>query len=436
MLDWRSIVENPDSFKRGLVSRGFKSEISESVCEKVLSLSKLRIEAQKQANDLKAQRNIISQKVGSLMKEGKKDEAEKIKAEAKAIGDKISELDKSVDQSEDDFRKELEVIPNIPHESVPVGKTAADNKVVREWGVKKAFNFKPKAHDEIGEKLGGLDFDRAAKVSGARFTFLRGGLAQLERALASFMLDLHRPKGYVEIVAPYIVNEKTMYGIGQFPKFKEDVFKIENDDKYLIPTAEVPVTRFFADEILKEEELPYKFMSFSPCFRSEAGSYGKDVKGLIRQHQFHKVELVKFCEPEKSQDELEGMLKDAEAVLQALEIPYRTLLLCTGDMGANSQKTYDIEVWLPGSIFESDSQGCYREISSCSDCGSYQARRSHIRYKSKSFNGTRFVHTLNGSGLAVGRTLIAVMENYQNEDGSIAVPKVLRPYMAGLEVIR
>ncbi len=229
MLDWRSIVENPDSFKRGLVSRGFKSEISESVCEKVLSLSKLRIEAQKQANDLKAQRNIISQKVGSLMKEGKKDEAEKIKAEAKAVGDKISELDKSVDQSEDDFRKELEVIPNIPHESVPVGKTAADNKVVREWGVKKAFNFKPKAHDEIGEKLGGLDFDRAAKVSGARFTFLRGGLAQLERALASFMLDLHRPKGYVEIVAPYIVNEKTMYGIGQFPKFKEEFSLFDMD---------------------------------------------------------------------------------------------------------------------------------------------------------------------------------------------------------------
>jgi seryl-tRNA synthetase len=436
MLDWRAIVENPAKFAEGLTARGYKPEQAKEVAGRILDLSRARVEKQKEANDLKAQRNQISQKVGALMKEGKREEAEKVKVEAKALGDRISELDAYVDESETAFRRELEVIPNLPHESVPVGKSASDNKVVREWGKKRSFDFAPKGHDELGENLGQLDFNRAAKISGARFTFLTGGLAQLERALASFMLDLHRPKGYCEIVPPYMVSAQTMYGIGQFPKFKEDVFKIENDDKYLIPTAEVPVTSFYSDEILKEEDLPLKFMAFSPCFRSEAGSYGKDVKGLIRQHQFHKVELVKFAEPEKSLEELESMVADAEAVLQALEIPYRTVLLCTGDMGNSSQKTYDIEVWLPGSIFESNERGCYREISSCSDMSSYQARRSQIRYKGKSFNGTRLVHTLNGSGLAVGRTLIAVMENYQNEDGSITIPKALKPYMSGLEVIR
>jgi len=332
----------------------------------------------------------------------------------------------------------LELIPNIPHTTVPVGKSAKDNVVVRKWGEIKKFDFEPKSHDELGTQLKLLDFERGGKVSVARFTFIRGDLARLERALINFMSDLHRAKGYEEISPPFIVTAKTMYGIGQLPKFAEDVFKVEGQDKYLIPTAEVPVTSLFADEILSEEELPRKFFAFSPCFRSEAGSYGKDTKGLIRQHQFLKVEMVKFSKPEQSLAELEDMVSGAEEVLKQLKIPFQTLHLCTGDMGFNSQKTYDIEVWLPGSIFESageTSRGCYREISSCSDCGDFQARRSGIRFKGKNAKGTQFVHTLNGSGLAVGRTLVAVMENYQQKDGSILVPEVLRPYMGGQEKI-
>jgi seryl-tRNA synthetase len=436
MLDWRFIVENPESFCSGLCSRGYSSDKAKGVSEKIISLAKTRSQKQQEVDQLKFQRNQISQQIGSLMKDGKKAEAESIKAQAKIISDQITDLEKYSLESDELFKSELELLPNLPHSSVPLGKGAADNKLIRSWGEKKSFNFTPLAHDELGDKNKLLDFSRAAKISGARFTFLRAGLAQLERALANFMLDLHRSKGYQEVVPPYMVSAQTMYGIGQFPKFKEDVFKLENQDKYLIPTAEVPLTSFFSDEILKEEELPIKFAAFSPCFRSEAGSYGKDVKGLIRQHQFHKVEMVKFVEPEKSLDELEKMVNDAEAVLQALEIPYRVMLLCTGDMGNSSQKTYDLEVWLPGSKFESEQRGCYREISSCSDMSSYQARRSSIRYKSKNFNGTKFVHTLNGSGLAVGRTLIAVMENYQNEDGSINVPKVLQKYLDGMSVIK
>ena len=351
---------------------------------------------------------------------------------------KIELLEKQLTEAEDGFKKVLELIPNIPHTTVPVGKSAKDNVVVRKWGEIKKFDFEPKSHDELGTQLKLLDFERGGKVSGARFTFIRGDLARLERALINFMSDLHRAKGYEEISPPFIVTAKTMYGIGQLPKFAEDVFKVEGQDKYLIPTAEVPVTSLFADEILSEEELPRKFFAFSPCFRSEAGSYGKDTKGLIRQHQFLKVEMVKFSKPEQSLAELEDMVSGAEEVLKQLKIPFQTLHLCTGDMGFNSQKTYDIEVWLPGSIFESageTSRGCYREISSCSDCGDFQARRSGIRFKGKNAKGTQFVHTLNGSGLAVGRTLVAVMENYQQKDGSILVPEVLRPYMGGQEKI-
>jgi seryl-tRNA synthetase len=320
---------------------------------------------------------------------------------------------------------------------VPVGKDEQANPIVREWGTPRSFDFEPKSHDELGEKLGLIDFARAAKISGARFTFLRAGIAQLERALVNLMLDTQRTRGYEEIVPPYIVSASTMYGMGQFPKFVEDVFKVEGQDKYLIPTSEVPVTSLYGGEIVDEAMLPKKFMAFSPCFRSEAGSYGKDTKGLIRQHQFHKVELVKLTRPEESLNELESMVGDAENILKLLEIPFRTIHLCTGDMGFNSQKTYDIEVWLPGSVFESQGskRGCYREISSCSDCGDFQARRSQIRYKPKGGKGTQFVHTLNGSGLAVGRTLVAVIENYQQKDGSILVPKVLKPYMGGLEKI-
>ena len=435
MIDWRRVVAQPKDFIKALESRGYSSSEANAACNKILMLSEEKLKWQQQLNTAQADRNKISEQVGLLMKEGKKAEAEGVKAKAKEIGDLIASVNVEFEKIDHSFKEVLDYIANWPHESVPVGKGAEDNVEVRSWGEKRKFSFQPKAHDELGEKSGLIDFGRAAKVSGARFTFLRAGLAQLERALANFMLDTHRAKGYEEIVPPYIVTANTFYGIGQFPKFKEDVFKIQDDDKYLIPTSEVPITSFFADELLSEEMLPKYFMAFSPCFRSEAGSYGKDTKGLIRQHQFHKVEMVKFTKPEDSQDELEKMTADAESILKALKIPYRVMLLCTRDMGNNAQKTYDIEVWLPGSVFEGTERGCYREISSCSDCSDYQARRSKIRYKSKE-KGSRLVHTLNGSGLAVGRTLVAVMENYQQEDGSIEVPEVLRPYMGGLTHIK
>jgi seryl-tRNA synthetase len=435
MIDWRRVVAHPEDFKKALGSRGYSSSEASDLCAKLLKISEERVKWQHQLNDAQANRNKISEQVGGLMKEGKKAEAEALKIKAKEIGDQIATVNLEFEKTDGKFKDLLDYIANWPHESVPVGTSAADNKEIRVWGEKRKFTFAPKSHDELGEKNGLIDFARAAKVSGARFSFLRGGLAQLERALANFMLDTHRAKGYEEIVPPYIVTANTFYGIGQFPKFKEDVFKVENDDKYLIPTSEVPITSFFADEIIPEDILPKYFMAFSPCFRSEAGSYGKDTKGLIRQHQFHKVEMVKFTKPEESLDELEKMTKDAETILQALKIPYRVMLLCTRDMGNNAQKTYDIEVWLPGSVFEGNERGCYREISSCSDCSDYQSRRSKIRFKSKE-KGTRLVHTLNGSGLAVGRTLVAVMENYQQEDGSIEVPEVLRPYMNGVTSIK
>ena len=436
MLDWKRVVQGPEDFKRALLSRNVASDAVEATFKKILDLSRVRSARQQQVDALKAQRNKSSQEVSQLMKSGRKDDAQALILEGKKLGEQISELELGLDQFETEFRTILEVIPNLPHESVPLGKGAEQNVVTREWGIKRKFDFDPKSHDEIGTQTGLIDFERAGKVSGARFAFLRAGFSQLERALANYMLDLHRARGYQEISPPFILSAKTMYGIGQLPKFAEDLFKVENQDKYLIPTAEVPVTSLFADEILNEEEIPLKFVAFSPCFRSEAGSYGKDTKGLIRQHQFLKVELVKFSHPDKSIEELESMVSDAEAVLKGLEIPFRTVHLCTGDMGFNSRKTYDIEVWLPGSVFgESSQRGCYREISSCSDCGDFQARRSAIRFKAKGGKGTSFVHTLNGSGLAVGRTLIAVVENYQNKDGSVDVPKVLQPYMNGLTKI-
>ena len=438
MLDWRRIVKDEGAFIKALVSRGFDSSKAADAFQKISEVSKKRSDALARADQLKAERNQSSQNVSVLMKAGKKDEAQAIIQKGKELGTQIEAIEASATEVENEFTSILELIPNMPDVSVPVGKTEKDNVVARTWGEPKKFSFVPRTHDVIGEKLGLLDFDRAAKISGARFAFLRGGPAQLERALASFMLDLHRPKGYQEIIPPYLVSANTMYGMGQFPKFKEDVFGVAGQDKFLIPTSEVPVTSFYRDEILNEEELPVKFMSFSPCFRSEAGSYGRDTKGLIRQHQFHKVELVKFSHPDSSLEELESMVADAECVLQKLEIPYRTVLLCTGDMGFNSRKTYDIEVWLPGSVVDPDSKslGCYREISSCSDCGDFQARRAAIRFKGKTSKSTQFVHTLNGSGLAVGRTLVAVLENYQQEDGSVVVPEVLRPYMGGLTVIK
>lgn len=438
MLDWRRVTNDLDGFKRALANRGVKASEAETIAARIQAVAADRVKIQKEADALKADRNRVSQEVSEMMKKGQKAEAQPKIEEGKRLGVEIETKEKALTEAETGFRAILDVVPNLPHESVPVGKSAEDNPVVREWGAKRKFDFAPKSHDELGEGSGMLDFARAAKISGARFTFVRGELARLERALASFMLDLHRTKGYEEIAPPYMVTAKAMYGTGQLPKFAEDVFKLEGHDKLLISTAEIPVTNFFADEIVAEEILPKKFMSFSPCFRSEAGSYGRDTKGLIRQHQFHKVELVKFAHPDTSLNELEAMVNDAEDVLRKLEIPFRTVHLCTGDMGFSSRKTYDIEVWLPGSVTEGQTgttRGCYREISSCSDCGDFQARRAGIRFKGKAAKGTSFVHTLNGSGLAVGRTLLAVMENYQQADGSIQVPQVLRPYMGGLEVI-
>jgi seryl-tRNA synthetase len=442
MLDWRRVTGKPEEFVKALQDRGETPSKAKEVLAQIEKVSQARVVEQRKSDSLKAERNKISQDVAQLMKSGKKAEAEPLIAKGKELGAQIDSIDKQLESSESQFSQILELIPNMPHSSVPVGKAAEDNPVVRSWGEKRSFDFEPLSHDEIGQKTGLIDFERAGKVSGARFVFLRDGLARMERALANFMLDEHRKRSYQEIVPPYMVNYKTMYGIGQFPKFVEDVFKIDGQDKYLIPTAEVPVTSLFSGEIIADEELPMKFCSFTPCFRSEAGSYGKDTKGLIRQHQFHKVELVKFVHPERSLQELESMVDDAENILRLLEIPYRVIHLCTGDMGFNSQKTYDIEVWLPGSVFDTGTssgqkpqRGCYREISSCSDCGDFQARRSQIRFKPKGQKGTQFVHTLNGSGLAVGRTLVAVIENYQKKNGRIGVPKALQPYMGGLTEI-
>lgn len=436
MLDWREISSNPDLFTKALLSRGFESSEIECTLSSITATAKSRSEVQALLNALQEERNKGSQEVAGLMKSGKKDEAQSLIARGKKIGEEIEQKNQEMELAEVKLRELLELVPNFPHESVPLGKSADDNKEVRAWGTKRKFDFEPLPHDELASKHGYVDFDRAVKVSGSRFAFLMGAVAQLEHALGSFMLDEHRKRGYQQVSPPYMVSAKTMYGIGQLPKFKEDVFKIEDQDKFLIPTAEVSLTSYYADEILADSELPKKFTAFTPSFRSEAGSYGKDTKGLIRQHQFLKVEMVKFAAPETSLDELESMVGDAENILKKLEIPYRTVLLCSGDMGFSSRKTYDIEVWLPGSVFGSENQkGCYREISSCSDCGPFQARRSAIRYKGKDFKGTRFVHTLNGSGLAVGRTLVAVLENYQNADGSVTVPACLRPYMGGLEKI-
>jgi seryl-tRNA synthetase len=340
----------------------------------------------------------------------------------KALDDELAEIEKQLQEI-------LLFIPNMPHESVVVGKDEKDNPVVKVWGEKPSFNFEPKPHWDIGEQLGILDFERAAKMTGARFTLYWGAGAELERALINFMLDMHTTKhGYTEVLPPFIVNSSSLIGTGQLPKFKNDLFKLEDWDYYLVPTAEVPVTNIHAGEILEEDELPKYYTAYTPCFRSEAGSYGKDTRGLIRQHQFNKVELVKIVKPEDSYSELESLLANAEAILQALGLHYRVVSLCTGDLGFAASKTYDIEVWLPG-------QDTYREISSCSNFEDFQARRADIRFRRKGKKKTELVHTLNGSGLAVGRTVVAILENYQQEDGSVVIPEALRPYMKGKDRI-
>ena len=372
-----------------------------------------------QAEQLKARKNQESQEIGKLKREGA-DTTERQK-EVRAIADQIAALDEQVKTVDDEFQKLLSGIPNIPHESVPVGKSADDNVEVRRSGVPTKFDFEPKAHWDLGPELGILDFERAVKITGARFALYWGAGARLERALVNFFLDVHtRDHGYTEVLPPFMVNSASLYGTGQLPKFAEDLFKIENSDFWLIPTAEVPVTNIYRDETLEGEHLPVKLCAYTPCFRSEAGSYGRDVRGIIRQHQFQKVELVKFTRPEQSCEELEKLTADAEDILVRLGLPFRTVVLCTGDMGFSSAKTYDIEVWLPG-------QNGYKEISSCSNFEAFQARRAGIRYRAG--KKSEFAHTLNGSGLAVGRTWVAIIENYQQKDGSVIIPEVLRPYM-------
>ena len=376
---------------------------------------------------LRNERNSVSKQVGELKK--KKEDASALIEKMGDVSAKIKEYDESLRVTEEELNAFVMIVPNIQHESVPQGSGSEDNPVVRTWGEKPVFSFEPKQHFDLGESLNILDFARGAKITGARFTVYRGAGAQLERAIFNFMLDLHTEKhGYTEVLTPFMVNAESMTGTGQLPKFKEDLFKIEGMEYYLIPTAEVPVTNIYRDEILEEEKLPIYFVAYSPCFRAEAGSYGKDTRGLIRQHQFNKVEMVKFSKPETSYDELEKLTANAEEVLKKLGIPFRTVCLCTADLGFSSAKTYDVEAWLPG-------QNTYREISSCSNFEDFQARRASIRFRRKDSGKVEFVHTLNGSGLAVGRTVVAILENYQQADGSVIIPEALRPYMRGLERI-
>ena len=380
-----------------------------------------------ETEQLKGQRNAMSKKIGALKKAG--EDTTEISAEVRKMGDKISALDAELRDVESKLRDLLLHIPNMPDKSVPVGVDDTQNPEIRRWGTPRTFNFEPKAHWDIGTALNIFDFERAGKVTGARFTFYRGLGARLERACINFMMDLHANKhGYTEMLAPYIVNRDSMIGTGQLPKFAEDMFKIEGLDYYLVPTAEVPMTNFHRDEILSASTLPEYYACYTACFRAEAGAAGRDTRGLIRQHQFNKVELIKFTKPEDSWAELESMVDAAEDVLRTLEIPYRVVLLCTGDMSFTSAKTYDIEVWMPA-------QGKYREISSCSNCTDYQARRANIKFRRDAKSKPEFVHTLNGSGIAVGRTVAAILENCQQADGSVKIPKALVPYM-GVETIR
>lgn len=422
MLDVKFVRSHFDRVKQMLQHRRMDMDL-----QPLLDLDERRRRLLGEVEELKHRRNVASEEIAALKRQ-KKDAPDLIQ-EMQGVSQKIKGLDQELSEIEQKFRDFLLLIPNIPHESVAVGRDEKDNPVVRTWGAPPSFSFEPRPHWDVGESLGILDFERAARMTGARFALYWGLGAALERALISFMLDVHTGRhGYVEVLPPFMVNSVSMTGTGQLPKFKEDLFKLEGRDFYLVPTAEVPVTNIHMDEILSEDELPKYYTAFTPCFRSEAGSHGKDTRGLIRQHQFNKVELVKFTRPEDSYEELEKLLSNAEVILRELGIHYRVVLLCTGDMGFSSSKTYDIEVWLPG-------QSTYREISSCSNFEDFQARRANIRFRRKGQSRTELVHTLNGSGLAVGRTLVAILENFQQEDGSVRIPEVLRPYLGNREMI-
>ena len=423
MLDIKFVRENIDAVKTMLSNRHNKLSLDGFV-----DLEKKRREVLAETENLKAQRNTVSKQIGAMKKSG--ENADAMVAEMQAVGEKIAKLDAELKEIDGQLQDIMLSIPNMPKEDVPYGVDDSDNPEVRKHGEPTKFDFEPKAHWDIGEALDIIDSERAAKVTGARFTFYKGLGARLERALINFMMDLHATKhGYTEVLAPCIVNKDSMIGTGQLPKFAEDMFKLEGLDYYMVPTAEVPTTNYHREEILDGKNLPEHYCAYTACYRAEAGSAGRDTRGLIRQHQFNKVELIKFTKPEDSWDELEKMVDDAEDVLRILEIPYHVVLLCTGDMGFTSAKTYDIEVWMPA-------QNCYREISSCSNCLDFQARRAGIKFRREPKAKPEFVHTLNGSGLAVGRTFAAILENYQQADGSVVVPKALIPYMGGVEVIK
>jgi seryl-tRNA synthetase len=415
MLDLAYFRNNLDSVAARLSTRGFQFSL-----DQFRELDVRRRATIRETEELKAKKNAASEAIGKLRRQGI-DTAEQQK-EIREVGERISVLDKSVEQIDEEFKALMAGIPNLPDESVPVGKSADDNVVVRKWGEPRVFDFAPKAHWDLGPELGILDMERAAKITGARFAVYWGAGAKLERALVNFMLDVHsREHGYTEVLPPFLVNSTSLYGTGNLPKFGEDLFKCEKHDLWLIPTAEVPVTNLYRGETLDGDRLPICLCAFTSCFRSEAGSYGRDVRGIIRQHQFQKVELVKFTRPDQSWEEHAKLTADAENILERLGLPYRTMALCTGDMGFSSAKTFDLEVWLPG-------QNAYKEISSCSNFVAFQARRADIRYKSGK-GKSDFAHTINGSGLAVGRTWVAIVENYQQKDGSVVIPDALRPYL-------
>ncbi|CQR73040.1 Serine--tRNA ligase [Sporomusa ovata DSM 2662] len=422
MLDIKFVRSNPEIVEQALKNRGSAMSLTEFI-----KLEKERRELLAEVETLKNKRNTVSQEISQKKKA--KENADDMIAEMREVGDSISAIDAKIKEVETGLADIIMSIPNVPHASVPVGKDEQDNQEMRRWGTPKEFAFEPKAHWEIGEKLGILDFERGGKVTGARFTFYRGLGSRLERSLINFMLDLHtKEHGYTEFFPPFIVNEASMTGTGQLPKFAEDMFKLEGLNYYLIPTAEVPITNLHRQEILDAKDLPLCYTAYSACFRAEAGAAGRDTRGLIRQHQFNKVEMVKFSLPEESYSELEKLTLNAEKVLQLLGLPYRTMLLSTGDMGFSSAKTYDLEVWLP-------SFNAYREISSCSNFEDFQARRAEIKFRREPKGKPEFVHTLNGSGVAIGRTVAAILENYQQEDGSVIIPELLRPYM-GVDVIK
>lgn len=426
MLDLNYVRENIDKVRAGLQAR----RADTTALDDFTHADEERRRVIAESDQLNAQRNASSREIGALMKEGKKEEAEARRAEVAGLKDRITELDQVRAAAEARMHELLSTLPNIPNESVPVGEDESANVEVRRWGTAPKFSFEPLDHVDLGTALGILDLERATKIASARFAILNGAGARLERALINFMLDVHTHEhGYVETLPPFIVNRNALFGTGQLPKFEADLFKLQDDrELYLIPTAEVPVTNYHREEILDGSQLPMRWVAYTPCFRSEAGSYGRDTRGVIRQHQFEKVELVKYSLPENSYEELESLTRDAETILQRLGIHYRVVTLSTGDLGFGAAKTYDIEVWLP-------SQNAFREISSCSNYESFQARRAQIRFRRAGGAKPEFVHTLNGSALAVGRTWIAILENYQQEDGSVIIPEALRPYLGGLERI-